>query len=341
MRIPIDARSRWAAALVATLVAAPLTAQSSPSAHTGHSSHAAPRAAGQTASPSTQRSATTSPGPAAKIGTILIAHGAGAEWNSQVERIAHTAKTGGPLEVSYLMGDAAKTHRFQDAVKSLADSGVSEIVVVPLLVSSHSGHYEQIRYLAGETDSLSQMMMHHLHMSGLERPKTNIPIHVARALDDAPEMARVLSGRALALAKDPAKQALFLVGHGPNSAEDNALWMRNLRVVADSVRAATGFRDVRVGLVRDDAPAEVRAEAVRGVRELIGLQHELTGEPVVVVPVLISKGRVSREKFMADLAGLDVIYTGEPLLPSPELARWIESRVDEATRAGAVNSASR
>jgi hypothetical protein len=117
--------------------------------------------------------------------------------------------------------------------------------------------------------------------------------------------------------------------------------MRNLRVVADSVRAATGFRDVRVGLVRDDASAEVRAEAVRGVRELIGLQHELTGQPVVVVPVLISKGRVSREKFMADLAGLDVIYTGEPLLPSPELARWIESRVDEATRAGAVNSASR
>jgi sirohydrochlorin ferrochelatase len=239
------------------------------------------------------------------------------------------------------MGDAAKTHRFQDAVKALADSGVGEIVVVPLLVSSHSGHYDQIRYLAGQTDSLSQMMLHHLQMSGLERPNTDIPIVVTRALDDAPEMAHVLSRRALALANDPAKQALFLVGHGPNSAEDNALWMRNLRVVVDSVSAATGFRDVRVGLVRDDAPAEVRAEAVRGVRELIGLQHQLTGQPVVVVPVLISKGRVSREKFMADLEGLDVVYTGEPLLPSPELAKWIESRVRETARGGAVNSASR
>jgi sirohydrochlorin ferrochelatase len=321
MRISLESRVCRAAALLVTLASAPLSAQSI-------EGMMVPTAA-------------SSPVSAARIGTILIAHGAGAEWNSQVESIARTAKTGGPLEVAYLMGDAAKSHRFQDVVKALADSGVSEIVVVPLLVSSHSGHYEQIRYLAGETDSLSHAMIHHLHMSGIERPKTDIPIRVARALDDAPEMARVLSRRALALAKDPSRQALFLVGHGPNSAENNALWMRNLRVVADSVRATTRFRDVRVGLVRDDAPAEVRAEAVRGVRELIGLQHELTSEPVVVVPVLISRGRVSREKFMADLAGLEVLYTGEPLLPSPELAKWIESRVRETARSTTVNSARR
>ena len=337
MRLSIVVRMRWAVTLIAALASAPLAAQTVPSRHAGYSAQSADR----TAPRSGQHATTSSPVPAARVGTILIAHGAGAEWNSQVESIAHTAKTGGPLEIAYLMGEAAKTHRFQDAVKALADSGVNEIVVVPLLVSSHSGHYEQIRYLAGETDSLSDGMMHHLHMSGIERPKSDVPIRVARALDDAPEMARVLAARARALAKKPAEQALFLVGHGPNSAEDNALWMRNLRVVADSVRAATGFRDVRVGLVRDDAPAEVRAEAVRGVRELIGLQHELTRQPVVVVPVLISKGRVSREKFMADLAGLDVVYTGEPLLPSPELARWIESRVRETAPGGSVNSAAR
>ena len=285
-----------------------------------------------------QRASTNTP---RTVGTILIAHGADSGWNAEVERIAHTANTGGPLEVSFLMGNAAREHRFQDAVSALADSGVSEIVVVPLLVSSHSGHYDQIRYLAGATDSLSEGMLHHLHMSGIERPRTKAAIRVARALDDSPEMARVLARRALSLAKAPREQALFLVGHGPNSAEDNARWMRNLRVVVDSVRAATGFRDVRVGLVRDDAPAEVRAEAVAGVRELIGLQHELTGQPVVVVPVLISKGRVSREKFLADLSGLDVVYSGEPLLPSPELARWIESRVRQVAQGGDVRAASR
>jgi sirohydrochlorin cobaltochelatase len=107
--------------------------------------------------------------------------------------------------------------------------------------------------------------------------------------------------------------------------------MMNLRPVADSVKAATGFRDVKLGLVRDDAPAEVRAEAVRGIREVIQLQHELTGKPVVVVPVLVSTGSVSREKLPRDLAGLPIVYKGEALLPHPGLARWVEARVREGS----------
>ena len=168
-----------------------------------------------------------------------------------------------------------------------------------MLVSSHSGHFEQIRYLVGATAELDEEMAHHLHMSGIERPVTRLPLVLAPALDDSFEMARVLSDRALALARgmnaDPARRALLIVGHGPNSAEEYARWMQHLRTVADSVKRWTGFRDVRVELVRDDAPAAVRAEAVLRVRELITLQQLATGAPVFVVPVLISKGRVSRD----------------------------------------------
>jgi hypothetical protein len=137
----------------------------------------------------------------------------------------------------------------------------------------------------------------------------------------------VLAERARALAKTPAKQALFLIGHGPNSAEDYAAWMTNLRRVADTVRARAGFRSVLVDLVRDDAPDEVRAEAVRRARELIQLQHDLTGQPVVVVPVMVASGKISREKLPRDLAGLPIVYSGEALLPHHGVARWIEARV--------------
>ena len=314
--LPMRLLARSAVTLAILLLPAAASAQ--------HAGHAAPpaEAAARRSQPAVK---------AGPVGVILIAHGAEPSWNAEVERIAHTAQTGGPLEIAYLMGPAAREHRFQDAASRLARAGVGQIVIVPLLVSSHSGHYEQIRWLAGETDTLSEMMTHHLEMSGLTRASVDVPLRLARALDDAPQMAHVLAERARALATAPATQALFLVGHGPNSAEDYAFWMKNLRVVADSVRAATGFRDVRVDLVRDDAPAPVRAEAVMRVRELIAMQRALTGQPVVVVPVLVSKGRVSREKFMADLAGLDVVYSGEPLLPHPELARWIEARVREVT----------
>jgi sirohydrochlorin cobaltochelatase len=197
-------------------------------------------------------------------------------------------------------------------------------------VSSFSGHYEQIRYLAGAVDTLEHEMMHHLHMSGLERA-TGVPMVVTPALDDAPELARVLAERARALAPSPKGRALFLLGHGPNSAEDYAGWMKRLRVVADSVKAATGFASVAVELVRDDAPAPVRAEAVTRARELITLQRLATGQDVIVVPILVSSGDVSRRKLPADLAGMPVVYVGAPLLPSAELTVWVQRRVLEAS----------
>jgi sirohydrochlorin cobaltochelatase len=260
---------------------------------------------------------------------MVIAHGADTTWNAYVRTVARQAETGGPIAVSFLMGPEAATHRFQDVAAKLEREGADEIVVVPLLISSHSGHYEQIRFLASLTDSLDATMREHLHHAGIGRASLKIPIRVARALDDSPAMARILTERALALATTPRQQALFIVGHGPNSAEDYAAWMDNLRRVADSVRVWGGFKDVRVDVVRDDAPAPVRREAVRRVRELIELQHKVTGLEVVVVPALISRGRVSRERFLADLAGLPVIYRGEPLLPHAVLARWIEQRVRE------------
>lgn len=279
---------------------------------------------------------------AATVGTVLIAHGGGPDWNAQVERIAGLVRTGGPVEVSYLMGPGAKTHGFQTAVRKLTERGATSVTVVPLLVSSHSGHYEQIRYLVGQVDTLSESMMHHLHMGGISRPDVRVPIVLTRAIDESPDAARVLAERARALVPDAAaraKRALFLVGHGPNSAEDYAHWMRNLRQVSDTVQALTGFRTVLLDLVRDDAPAPVRAEAVLRVRELIALQHELTGQDVAVVPVLVSTGQVSKEKLPRDLAGLPVIYTGEALLPHPGLARWVEARVREGATATATTPA--
>jgi sirohydrochlorin ferrochelatase len=260
------------------------------------------------------------------VGTVVVAHGGDSIWNALVRQTVEQLRLGGPVEISFLMGPEASATRFQDAVARLVQKGSKEIVAVPLLVSSHSGHYEQIRYLAGHTDSLDRVMQEHLHHGGIERPKVNVPIHVTAALDDSHELASALTERARAHESDPRGHALMLVGHGPNSAEDYAAWMKNLRIVADSVRQRSGFRDVRVELVREDAPAPVRAEAVQRLRELIALQAELTGKPVVVVPILISRGGISRSRLMTDLAGLPIRYSGDPLLPHPAIAAWITRR---------------
>jgi sirohydrochlorin ferrochelatase len=242
-------------------------------------------------------------------------------------------KDAGPVEVSFLMGPEAATTRFQDAVGRLMNKGAEEIAVVPLLVSSHSGHYEQIRYLSRLTDSLDAVMHEHLHHGGIERAPTGIKIRVLPALDDSHELARVLTDRANEAEPQPAGKALMLVGHGPNSAEDYASWMQNLRVVADSVKKWSGFKDVRLELVREDAPAHVRAEAVLRLRELITMQAELTGSSVTVIPILVSKGGISRSRVMQDLAGLQFRYSGDAIMPHPAIAEWIGRRIRTAATA--------
>ena len=271
--------------------------------------------------------------------TIIVAHGGDSVWNQHVLDVARQVKTGGAVEVSFLMGPAAAKTRFQDVVARLEEGGASRIVVVPMLVSSHSGHYDQIRYLAGDSITLDDMMQHHLHMAGIEKPRTAVPMVMTKAIDSAPELADVLTDRARAMTNAPREHALLIVGHGPNSAEDYAYWMQHLRVVADSVKARTGYRDVRLEMVRDDAPAHVRAEAVIRVRELIDLQNQLTGREVMVVPVLLSRGVVSRSKVANDIAGTKSRYVAETILPHPAMARWVESRVREAVSGTAVKAA--
>jgi sirohydrochlorin cobaltochelatase len=261
------------------------------------------------------------------VGTIVVAHGGDSVWNGLVKQGVAMVQRTGPIEVSFLMGPEAQRTRFQDAVSRLLNQGAKEIAVVPLLVSSHSGHYEQVRYLSRLTDSLDAGMHEHLHHGGIDRAPEGVPIRVRAALDDSPELARVLTHRAKEAEPQPAGKALMLVGHGPNSAEDYASWMKNLRVVADSVKKWSGFRDVRVELVREDAPAHVRAEAVHRLRELISMQAELTGGPVTVIPILVSKGGISRSRVMQDLAGLPFKYSGDAIMPHPAIAEWIARRI--------------
>ncbi|HET7632240.1 MAG TPA: hypothetical protein VFK16_08005 [Gemmatimonadaceae bacterium] len=278
------------------------------------------------------------------VGVMLVAHGGGAAWNSRVDSLAVQVRSAGvvrgPLGVSFLMGPAAAEHRFQDVADSLAARGARVVVVVPLLVSSYSGHYEQIRYLTGLTDSLSDVMRMHLHMSGIQRPARSIAFRVTPALDSASELVDVLVDRALAVVPHPAGRALFFMAHGPNSAEAYAAWMAHLRPVVQQVKARAGFATASLELIRDDAPATVKAEARARSREIIALQHQVTGQDVAVVPILMSSSGINRTELPDDLAGLPVLYDPAPLLPHPAMVRWVERMTRSAVSGPAVAAAS-
>lgn len=320
------------------VVAAAFAALAIPLGAQHHAAGHGPNAAAAPAHGAAQPAASAAPAPtpvrltadlpAGPRGVIVVAHGGGPEWNAGVFEAVKSSQLTGPVEIAFLMGPFAKDHRFQDAVARLQAKGATHAVVVPLFVSSQSGHVEQIRWLMGLTNALDEVMHHHLQMSGIERPTVTMPMALTPALDDAAELRTALTDRALELAARKPKKALMLVGHGPNLEAEYAYWMHNLRAVAAEVRTRTGFADVRVGLVKDDAPAAERAEAVRHVRDLVELQAAASRDSVVVVPILLAPGKLTKTGLPRDLANLPVRYTGTPILPHPVIGAWIRRMVE-------------
>ena len=257
---------------------------------------------------------------AAQGGLLVVAHGANKGWNDRVRETVQNVNWDGPVALAFLMGAEADSLGWDAGVARLVSEGAREITVVPLMVSSHGSHYRQIRFYAGELPSLPPELALHDH-GGHSAPP--VPMRVTPALDDAPEFAAALSARWREMVEADRSRALLLVAHGPNDPDDAVAWLEDIGSVSEGLRAATG-KDLHVGLLRDDAPAPVRAAAVAEMRDSVLAMAQRSGDSVVALPVMISSGSITRTKIPADLAGLPIRYRAEPLAPLPELSRWIE-----------------
>jgi sirohydrochlorin ferrochelatase len=229
------------------------------------------------------------------------------------------------------MGAEAITAGWDAGIDSLVRAGVSEIVAVPLMVSTHGGHIRQIEYYAGlRPDLPAELAQHASHSTHARAP---VPVRVTRALDAAPELGVALAERWRALEPRDRKRPVVLVAHGPSDDSEAQAWIRNLTSAASVLPLAGLIQPFTIALLRDDAPPEVRAAAVADMREKIEQLSRSAQDSVVVLPVLISSGPILDTRIPADLQGLPVRYSRTPLAPLPALARWIE-RVAASSRAG-------
>ena len=80
-------------------------------------------------------------------GILLLAHGGSAEWNAHVTTLAGQVNQTKPTEVAFGMATRAS---LQAAVDRLRARGVTDIVAVPLFVSSWSSVITSTEYLLGQ-----------------------------------------------------------------------------------------------------------------------------------------------------------------------------------------------
>lgn len=82
----------------------------------------------------------------AETGILLLAHGGSAEWNTRVVELARTIDRTTPVEIAF---GIATRGNLQAAVDRLAARKVTEIVPVPLFISSWSSVVTSSEYLLG------------------------------------------------------------------------------------------------------------------------------------------------------------------------------------------------
>jgi hypothetical protein len=277
-------------------------------------------------------------------GILLLAHGGAESWNANVLAIAREVEAAHPVEVAFGMATRAN---IQAAADKLAAKGATEIVAVPLFISSHSSVVRSTEYLLGlRTDAPADLarfakMSHGPAVAaagasnghaghgdaghggapaedGTRPIVTRLPVRMTPALNSHALLGAIVADRARGISAAPAKEAVILVAHGPVAESDNARWLADMRALSAHV---TGYAGIDVLSLRDDAPAAVRDEATASLRAMVTKAHA-DGRDVLIVPVLMSYGGIERG-LKTRLDGLEYRMPAQGIAPDARLAQWV------------------
>jgi len=166
--------------------------------------------------------------------------------------------------------------------------------------------------------------------------KASVPIQMSEALNHHPIVADILADRAAAITKDPAREALILVAHGPNEDKENAEWLSDMAILAKRLSSKTSYARVVTVTVRDDAEPAVREKATADLRQDAQSAKE-AGYRVLIVPLLLSYGGIENG-LRQRLDGIDHVFSPHALLPDPRIAQWV---LDSATTMNDVSKANK
>ena len=274
------------------------------------------------------------PGLAEAQGILLLAHGGRDDWNREVLELASQVDSTLPVEVAFGM---ANKRTIRDAVDRLTERDVTEIVAVPLFISSHSSVMRATEYLLGSRDDAPPQLEAFARMGARRSAagsagdaadfhpttplETTVPISVTTALDSHALVAEVLLSRAEDVSRTQEEEVVVVVAHGPSSAEDNALWLENMDILIERMRPRTRFSRIECLTVRDDASDPIRDQATAELRAVVeGAVEE--GKSVLIVPLLLSYGGIETG-IRRRLEGLPYRMADQALLPDERLSEWV------------------
>jgi sirohydrochlorin ferrochelatase/formylmethanofuran dehydrogenase subunit E len=257
-------------------------------------------------------------------GVLIIAHGSSSEsWCAPVRATVANVSLPYPVELGFLEGVPGES--IEDAADKLSSHGVSEIVAIPLFVSSSSNHIGEIEYILGLGDAIPGE-------EDLVQVNTTANITLTGAMDDHWIISSILANHAADLSEDPCNETVVTISHGVSDNEEIFVgWNESGASLAEQTLLRLRYHhnlDIggsRHSLARlnETLHPEIAARAV--VEDV-----SATSTPVVL-PLFLSTGYNTNTKIPAMLENLTYVYDNEKTLAAhPALAEWIDITVYEA-----------
>lgn len=244
----------------------------------------------------------------------LLSHNLSDEWDSTILDMidAVEMKIPYPLEVAFGMWDQKS---FQKAITHLGHQDVCSLLIIPLFISDHSDviRAQKYQFHLTETNPLP------FDPGRVEIPRSIQHIQYSSALNDNITLSQIIEKRAQELSQHPSNEELILVAHGPNSDEDDTLWLRDLSI--HSSRLQIPFSKTHIVTLRDDAPAPIQDGKTRELRTYVAEAHAKGLKPIIL-PVLLAPGGIE-QGLIKRLEGLEYHYSNHMLAPDDLLINWI------------------
>lgn len=250
-----------------------------------------------------------------RIGVLVISHGSrDAGWVAMVDEAVLALQVPADVvavECSFL--EIVEGRLMQDGTNRLLAQGVTDMIVVPLFVSSGSTHIDEIAWAMGAKAEAE------LETDLAKVDTGDARIHWVPPMDDDAEVIAMLLANVRELSEAPANEVLLVVGHGSIERNFHQRWKRGLTAVAEQLVAAGGFAGAEICMLLPDQVQWRMREVAR----------KWPGCRVLVVPVFLSEGYFTRTVIPQRLAGYTYAYNGKSLLPQAGVTAWMQRRIEQ------------
>ncbi|UTR11062.1 cobalamin biosynthesis protein CbiX [Evansella sp. LMS18] len=244
-----------------------------------------------------------------KYGVLIIAHGSKSQgWEDQIKRTVDKVQCAYPIVISYLEFSVMTIER---GIEELEEMGVTQIIIVPLFVSSGSSHIEEIKFALGISHAFSGR-------ADIQPVKLQVPVIWREPMNAHPIVLDILSDQIQELSKAPEKESLLIAAHGSKQPSLSEKWSEQLEKIKSGLERRFAFEQVEYGSLYPDNLREAAEDLLS------------KGGKVLVIPLVLSEGYLTKKSIPAKLDGLDYIWNGKTIVPHNLVARWIEQQIGEA-----------